>query len=172
MRGCDVEGDQRAGRGDASRLQHQTILGFVVAEPDRLGIVQRGDAPASQRAQRITGARVGDTAVEDDVEIESAARRVWRRQIEHEIAIENRRDLDAPIAGRGEDRLLLGAQVGDEHAEPGGTRCRPGGQWPLGLRTVIATPGRRAGCGWPDRSDRDRSAPGACGRATHRRVRR
>jgi hypothetical protein len=61
---------------------------------------------------------VGDTAVEDDVEIETTALSVWRRQIEHEIAIENWRDFNAPIAGRGEDRLLLGAQVRDEHAEP------------------------------------------------------
>ena len=48
-------------------------------------------------------------AVDDDIEIEPTAQSVWRRQIKHEIAIENRRDLDAAIAGRGEDRLLLGA---------------------------------------------------------------
>jgi hypothetical protein len=119
-RGCDVEGEQRAGCGDSRCLKRQTVLGFVVAEPDRLGIVQGRNAPALQRAQGIAGPRVGDTAVEDDVEIEPAAGSMGRRQVEHKIAIENRRDVDPAIAGRGEDQLLLGTQVGDEHPEPGG----------------------------------------------------
>ena len=75
---------------------------------------------------------MGDAAVEDDVEVEPAAGSMWRRQFQHEIAIENRRDVDAAIAGRGEDQLLLGAQVGDEHPEPDGTRCARW-EWPLGL---------------------------------------
>jgi len=119
-RGCDVEGDQRARRGDSRRLQDETVLGFVVAEANRLGIVQSGDTPAAQGAEGVTGAGVSDTAVEDDVEIEPAAWGMGRREIEHEVAIEDRGDLDATIAGRGEDRFLFGAQVGDEHAESGG----------------------------------------------------
>src|SRR5215216_4723619 len=61
------------------------------------------ECPAPQRAECVPGAGVGDTAVEDDVEIESAARRMAGREIEHKIAIENRRDLDAAVASRGEN---------------------------------------------------------------------
>src|SRR5829696_9009033 len=121
--GRDVEGDQRPWGGNARSFQHETVLGFVVAEADRLGVVQRGDAPAAQGAERVSGARVGDTAVKDDVEVEPATWGMQGREIEHQVAIENGRNFDAAFAGCGQDRFLLRAQIGDEHAEPGGTGC-------------------------------------------------
>jgi hypothetical protein len=59
---------------------------------------------------------VGDAAIEDDVDSEPAGGGVGRREVEDQLAIEERRHLDAAGAGGGEDQLLLRPEVGDEDA--------------------------------------------------------
>src|SRR5690606_12076351 len=67
--------------------------------------------------QGVPGTRVHDAAVEQHVDVDTALCGRRRREVQHELPVEDGHDIDATGARRGEDQLLLLAQVGDEDAE-------------------------------------------------------
>src|SRR3954469_16937858 len=84
---------------------------------DRVGGIQRWDAPTLQRSQDVAGAGVSDTPIEHDVEIESASSRIGSREIQDQFAVEHGSYRDATTSCRGENRLFFRSYVRDKHAE-------------------------------------------------------
>src|SRR5215210_9151986 len=101
-------------------------------------MIERRHAPTFDGAQGVLGPAVDDTAVEHDVDVEPRGFCAFGRQVEHKLAVEERRHLHAAMPRGGEDQLLFFPQVGNEHAE---TNSRPavGG---MGAHSAASTSAR------------------------------